>query len=321
MKKIGFHCNQLSLRGTEVALYDYAHYNETLLGNESFIISGKHSYFSHPLAEKKFRDRFKNVFVYDNFSQVESYAKENNLDLMYFIKGGQQDGKLVSCCPSVVHVVFQVNQRHGNAYAYVSEWLSKRMTAGTAPFVPHMVVLPKVEGDLRSDLKIPTDATVYGRYGGLESFDLPMALSAVINVAMSNPNIYFIFMYTNKFGPDLPNLIFLDGNSDLEYKVKFINTCDAMIHARQMGESFGLAIGEFSHQNKPVLTWNGGTDRAHIDMLGSVGVYYNNQQELENTLRNFKRDPNVNYNVYSERFSPEKVMEKFNNVFIKPYVK
>ncbi len=31
-------------------------------------------------------------------------------------------------------------------------------------------------------------------------------------------------------------------NADLEYKRKFINTCDAMIHSRSEGESFGAAI-------------------------------------------------------------------------------
>ena len=37
--KIAFHSNQLGLRGTEIALFDYAYYNRELLGNESIIIS------------------------------------------------------------------------------------------------------------------------------------------------------------------------------------------------------------------------------------------------------------------------------------------
>ena len=35
MKKISFHSNQLSLRGTEIALFAYAKYNEEILGNKS----------------------------------------------------------------------------------------------------------------------------------------------------------------------------------------------------------------------------------------------------------------------------------------------
>jgi hypothetical protein len=39
MKKIAFHANQLSLRGTEIALFSYAKYNEEILGNKSVIFS------------------------------------------------------------------------------------------------------------------------------------------------------------------------------------------------------------------------------------------------------------------------------------------
>ena len=39
MKTVAFLSNKLTLRGTEVAIYDYAHYNETLLGNKSVMIT------------------------------------------------------------------------------------------------------------------------------------------------------------------------------------------------------------------------------------------------------------------------------------------
>ena len=65
MKNIAFHSNQLGIRGTDVALYDYAHYNETILKNKSFIISDKNNDLQ---ALKKFEDRF-DVFLYDNFEE------------------------------------------------------------------------------------------------------------------------------------------------------------------------------------------------------------------------------------------------------------
>ena len=34
------------------------------------------------------------------------------------------------------------------------------------------------------------------------------------------------------------------------FKKKFINTCDAMIYGRSLGESFGLSCGEFAIQIK-----------------------------------------------------------------------
>ena len=41
--------------------------------------------------------------------------------------------------------------------------------------------------------------------------------------------------------------------SDAE-KSRFLYACDAMIHARADGETFGMAVAEFSVHNRPVLT-------------------------------------------------------------------
>ena len=38
MKCVGFFIRHFAERGTEVATFDYAHYNETILGNRSYII-------------------------------------------------------------------------------------------------------------------------------------------------------------------------------------------------------------------------------------------------------------------------------------------
>ena len=58
MTKIAFHSNQLCLRGTEIALYDYAKYSEELLNNESIIIARHPDIwrYSHPLAIEKFKN-------------------------------------------------------------------------------------------------------------------------------------------------------------------------------------------------------------------------------------------------------------------------
>jgi hypothetical protein len=39
MKIVGFHSNELNERGTNVAMFDYAKYNEEILGNKSYILS------------------------------------------------------------------------------------------------------------------------------------------------------------------------------------------------------------------------------------------------------------------------------------------
>ena len=66
--KIAFLSNHLSLRGTEIAMYDYAHYNETILHNTSIIITRpytqvKHSIDTNEEAYGKFINRFP-VFYY-----------------------------------------------------------------------------------------------------------------------------------------------------------------------------------------------------------------------------------------------------------------
>jgi len=312
--KIAFHCNTLGLRGVEIATFDYAKYNEELLGNESIVISTQPEIYklSHPSVIKKFQERFP-LFLYDNFGNVEKILDDNNVDVFYAIKAGIIDGIVSNNRKSVNHVVFQNHQPHGNVYAYVSEWLGKKFNS---PFVPHMITLPDINDDLREELNIPKDAIVFGRHGGADTFNLLFALNVIKTIAQVRNDIYFLFLCTDKFtDASQKNVIYLEGNSDLEYKTKFINSCDAMLHARHQGESFGLAVGEFSIRNKPVITYLHGRDNAHIEMLGSKGIYYNNENELFEIINNFKSDLTRDWNAYRD-YNPEKVMDKFKQVFL-----
>ena len=126
-----------------------------------------------------------------------------------------------------------------------------------------------------------------------------------------------MFLNTNKFLND-ERIKYLPPTADEELKTEFINTCDAMIHARFMGESFGLAIAEFSLKNKPVITGWGGNDQAHLHMLKQKGDYYNNYESILEILRSMKKGDfeDKDWNAY-EGFCPEIVMEQFKNVFLK----
>jgi hypothetical protein len=313
--KIAFHTNQLSLRGTEVSMYDYAHYNEKLLGNKSIIVS-KHpdiQKFTEPLAVAKFKKRF-DVFFYKTVEELQSILKSNKVDVFYAQKAGAIDEIVSNSCKTVVHAVFQYEEPHGNVYAYISEWLSQQF-GNRHPFVPYMVELPNENGNLRKQLGIPDGAYVFGRHGGMETFDIGFVHNTVNRLAHINPNIYFLFMNTYQFMEPRQNVIFLEGNSDMVYKTKFINTCDAMLHARMNGESFGLAVAEFSIRNKPVITCQYSRDTAHIKMLGNKGIYYQDEVSLMKILRQ-QYDKNADWNAYRD-YTPVKVMEKFRNVFLK----
>ena len=336
--KILFHSNQLSLRGTEVALYDYAHYNEEILHNSSLIAikrSGQH----HPLAVKKFHTRF-NVIYYDSLNELQKCADENKIDIFYAIKSGVDDGIVLNGVKNCVHAVFKNREPHGEVYAYVSEWLSREMSDGKLPFVPHIVTLPQEAGNLRRELGIPEKAIVFGRHGGLDTFDISFVKRLVYTVASQRPDIYFLFMNTDNFVENrhyfkkkwlnqtisplrfakkkLNNILFLEGTSDPAVKAKFIQTCDAMLHARSQGETFGIACGEFSIFNKPVITCNASNIKecSHIDILGDKGMYYSNSAQLAAILTHFTACSHRDYDAYTRDFNPVVVMNKFKEVFI-----
>ena len=328
---VGFYSNQLCVRGTEVAMYDYAHYNETLLGNKSIIFYNEDSPNNDSNAVEKFRARFPVVGLRGAFSSGSRSANgntvnallndailSNKIDAIYIIKNGEKsDGILPTACKTLVHAIGtpDPSEKHGDRYAYGSYWLSEEFSKNTIPAVPYMIDLPEETGNLRSELGIPEDAVVFGRNGGNDTFDLPWAKQVVAEVVNRVSDSYFIFQNTDKFY-DHPRVIHLPKNADMKYKVKFINSCDAMLHCRYIGESFGLSCGEFSVRNKPVITWNGSPQRNHIFVLGDKGIYYDTAQELFEILTTFdKQDPAVDWNAYAD-YSPEKVMGVFKSVYL-----
>jgi len=305
--KIAFHSNQLGIRGTEVALYDYALGNRDILGNESIIVSDVNADLT---TLDKFKTQFP-VYLYNNFSEVEHIVAQENIDAVYWIKAGFNDGKLVNNAKNLVHSVFKHNDPHGDVYAYVSEWLSNEMSNGELPYVPHMVSLPKHNLNYRSALHFE-DKYVIGWYGG-DNFEIQFARQAVIDIAQKRDDIVFLFMNCTPF-TDIPNVYFINGTHDLDEKVAFINTCDAMIHARERGETFGLTIAEFSTFEKPIITYLNSPEKNHINVLGDKGFYYTNYDELYEILLHI--NPSIKgYNCYTE-FTPEKVMNKFKQVFL-----
>jgi hypothetical protein len=180
-------------------------------------------------------------------------------------------------------------------------------------YVPHMINLPELNDDLRNELNIPEDATVFGRNGGHETFDLPFVKNVIRDIIDKKGDYYFIFQNTEIF-INHPRVIFLEKSPDMDFKTKFINTCDAHLHARIVGESFGLTCGEFSIRNKPVITWNGSVERNHIDILGDKALLYNNYDDLMNLLLTFDKNKFNDWNCYRE-YLPNPVMDKFKKLY------
>jgi hypothetical protein len=212
-----------------------------------------------------------------------------------------------------------MREEHGTVYAGVSEWLASFFKKEL--WVPHIIDVPKTQETLHSDLGIPKDSFIYGRLGGQEQFDIPFVHSAITKVLQKRSDVWYLFLNTKPFIQH-ERVKFLPFHPDLNYKSKFINTCDAMIHGRSDGETFGLAVAEFSSFNKPVITYDAPYwwyMRAHLHMLGDMAIKYKNEEEVLTYMlqmdKNYVSD--VDWDCYSKKFTPHNVIHKFNEVFLK----
>jgi hypothetical protein len=309
---VAFWDNQLCERGTAVALFDYAYYNQKILKNKSFIFYDKNRTNNNNVVEKFEKDFI--IHAVENFNEVDNYLIQYNITHIYIIKYGHVDDRISKVSKNCIHCVFDCGEPHGDVYSSISPWVNGNN--GKYPVVPHMINLPNHKENLKIELNIPENAVVFGGYGGATNFSIQFVHNVVFDIAKNNPNIYFLFANFNKFCPDLPNIIHLPTITDLYEKTKFINSIDAMLWARQDGETFGIAIGEFSSKNKPVIAMKIG-DISHVHLLGDKAIWYNNPNTLNNILLNF--NPEVertkDWNAYKE-YTPERVMEIFKTVFL-----
>jgi hypothetical protein len=322
MKTVAFFMRHFGERGTETAMYDYAHYNETILGNRSIIVcfteEGQQTFLKNRVRHTlpRFQARF-SVYQINTIEDMASLIDEQHIHACMCLQPGPPENYIYKydnpsiwkTCKTIKLCVFDTRSPEGTIHASISPWLNTK-NGSTCPVLPHIVQLPDVEGDLRQELGIPADATVFGGYGGADRFDIQVARQAVEIIARTNPSIYFLFANFHPFC-SLPNVRFIPMILDVERKVKFIQSCDAMLWARSDGETFGLSIAEFSLKNKPVFCTVSG-DLAHLEFLGDKAIVYQGTSDLCSKLVGFnkgeaqKRD----WNAYRS-FSPEKVMEIF----------
>jgi hypothetical protein len=313
MKIVGFHSNELNERGTNVAMFDYAKYNEEILGNKSYILSNAKADLT---ALAKFKERFE-VFLYNDFSECSNFAKEKNIEYIYYVKAGDRDGRIIPGSKSCIHAVFQHKDVHGDSYMYISKWLAEKMGL-PENYVPYMVDMPQPTLSFREKLNIPKDKIIIGRHGGYTEFDLPFVYDAISETLKKRNDIYFVFMNTKPFLDRHPNIIHIEGTYNMQHKSNYINTCDYMLHGRYMGESFGLALSEFLFHGKPVIAWTGGQDQNHKEILKEEGLWYTTKNDLVNLLSTLKKE-NGNILRYKElvsEFTPERVMKRFNEMFL-----
>jgi hypothetical protein len=306
----------MSLRGSENALWDYANFNETILGNHSVICHPAELENEGNAIYAKWKARFP-LIPYRTKAELSLKLKENGVDILYQIKPGPYDGFVIPGLKNCIHAMFLSDEFHGDCFAYVSRWASRVMTGKEESFVPHFV--PKLQSklNLRCKLGIPTGANVFGRHGGADTFNIQFVREVVLQHAKKNSGDHFVFLNTETIrGTEkLKNVHYLAPTIDPEEKAQFLGTCDAMLHARWHGETFGLAVGEFAVLGKPVITCGGSRERAHLDLLGNKALVYQNCEELETILNSFE-PRNATKNGYDEFSDSQRVMGIFAEKFL-----
>ncbi|SIQ03851.1 hypothetical protein SAMN05880590_101930 [Rhizobium sp. RU35A] len=316
---IGFNADEICERGTSVALLDYALGNEQLLGNRSIVFYNQGARTNVAEAIARFAAQVELV-PYADHGNLHRLLLAGQVDALYTIKGGGRDGVDFTDVPTMVHAVFPTwpSEIHGRSYVYVSPWLARFCRGHAGQSVPHIVHAPHLTDDLRAELGLSSEATVFGCYGGAPSFDIDFVKDQVIpQVLDQRQDIHFLFMNITPFIRH-PRVFFLPGTTNVDAKTRFIATTDAMLHARKRGETFGLACAEFFAAGRKVITYALSREKAHIDHLGADALLYRNPGELRHILMSFDRTMRADPTAFLAAHTPHAVMAEFREKLIAP---
>jgi len=290
--KVGFHLYHFGIRGTEIAVFDYATIARENLGCDVIIFCNKKKEIKNQDIYLRFKNNFP-IYLYKDINDLDNKISIENVDVFYVLKSGKEDKIQSNFTRTIVQAVFPFYYRdfHGSDYITISKWLSEKFAGGRVLDLPHLVKKPSSNKNLRSELKIPKNAIVFGSYGGSTSFDIDFVKKVILEIVNENKLVFFIFMNYPKFA-NHDAIIFLDGNTNIEYKEKFVNSSDFMLHARKRGETFGLSCAEFEVALKPVLTYSLCYERAHIDYMKDNCHTYSNPFDLKRIIQKIIQNPN-----------------------------
>ena len=336
--RLFFMSNQLGPRGSEIALFDYAAAFEAQACGLAFILAPAARTDAKVAA--KFSARFP--------GRVLALAGGCN---------GNAATDAVACTAAVASVLAE----HGAHYIYATDYGTRLFwqpppgvtvlahgifdgrgtpwpgtvpavisdsvyRARGIPVVPYMVdwAAPATSGPtLRNELGITADATVFCRHGGDSTFDVPLARDGVCQFARRNAMSTILLLNTAPHACErgIGNIIHLPAIIDLREKARFLAACNACVHGRLHGETFGLAVAECSLAGLPVLTYGiADPDQDfHLRVLGPYARRYTTAAELVDLMQGFdaasaKALAPVYANLYAD-YSPRQVMLTFLHSF------
>ena len=325
--RILFFTNALGFRGTPVAMFDYMNFFEELACGQPFIASfDSFDSGGREVFDARFPGRQYFLHEINASEELNALVDRLGVDAVFTMQSGETHNTPFDKprhAKLLILAVFKGMTPHGDAYAVVS---------GSAYHVPSVRVVPHIvyvnaslEGapSLRAELGIPPAATVFCRHGGWHTFNLEWARTAVCAYAAAHPAVYFVLLGSENRTCEagLPNIVHLPTTSDKWAKQRFLHTCNACIHAREYGETFGLSIAECSMAGLPVLThaYPPAGAKHHLRVLGDAGKLYGDEFELEKLLLGFNASEEAaragRYRALFTQFNPEAVMGTFLSVF------
>lgn len=314
-----FHAFNLGHRGGTNSLRDYAHYNQEILGNKSTIVYDN----SHQKSEDDVIEFLSQQFEVIHIPNDENKEKQLNklaesYDLVYSQRSGYSESPRVYSAPFAIHGVFGNYTDECDRFAYISKYLADSAQLNLQKpisYIPYVVDLPPPVSDLRKFYGISKDQFVFGRIGGYQEFDIPFVHSTIESILKKRDDVVFLMVNTKPF-MEHKNVIHIEPFFNEQKKSDFINSCDAMIHARTMGETFGLAMMEFLYFNKPVLAWEKGNDLNHVNILQEFNLLYNNENVETKMQELIEGRRTYNFSQILQEFAPVSVMKKFQEIFI-----
>jgi len=307
---------------------------------------------------ERFRKRFgERMFSYNNKKNVSNCedsiggvelvttALQLNCSILYMQKFGTKNSppaypiSFSKSMPTAVHAIFRY-ERHGTYYASLNENIpffpphvcgtTMEDSCDEIEFLSYIVSKPSIGStkshalSLREELGIAPDTLVVCNHGGRGSFDLSIAAAGVNSlIAQYNSSQLHFLILGSLYGSNGTSLHYLPQISSMDSKERFFDACNCMLHARYMGETFGLAVAEFSIRNKPVLTYTGSidqhlADQEHIRILGRKGFYYTTPEDIVNIISDWIHNgiPYRDYNAH-RAYTAERIMNDFKRIFLR----
>lgn len=318
-----FHVYALSSRGSNVALYDYAHYLEKYTSMKSMIMIDRYdpSCRTDVIMYEKFKRRF--PIVCDNIHDI------HDIRAMYaIIHGGliheleyyKQLQTSLNNLPLFIHCVFEVRPEYHVSGRFHLSMVSQSlaMKYHWPHYLPHILAYPTSP---YPTFPKPPQSIIIGRHGGLDTFNWSPINVVMLSTLNKNPHVHFWFMWgdSNTHPPHLPTherIRHFPMTTDKTWKERFIKSCDAMIVPETLGHTFGLSIAEFANYHKPIFCLNTPTlmNRCHLDILGQQAIYFTDEIDCIQQLQTWieKRTMIDPYQQY-QSFRPKNILHSFEN--------